>query len=136
MHELIAAPFLGEYFLLRPGAVSGVKLPRAKYEELASAPADTPCPWWTAEAARRAFGLNLAGLAWRLGMMLHVSTNGSRLHNPCILGLLAMHRLAVIGCPDLPVKQARQRWVAYVDREAGLELLDGDALLHTDFKPA
>jgi hypothetical protein len=47
----------------------------------------------------------------------------------------AMHRLAVIGCPDLPVKQARQRWVGYVDREADLELLDGDALLHTDFNP-
>ena len=40
MHELIAAPFLGEYFLLRPGAVNGVKLPRAQYEELASAPVD------------------------------------------------------------------------------------------------
>jgi hypothetical protein len=47
----------------------------------------------------------------------------------------AMHRLAAIGCPDLPVKQARQRWAAYVDREADLELLDGDALLHTDFNP-
>ena len=47
----------------------------------------------------------------------------------------AMHRLAAIGCPDLPVKQARQRWAAYVDCEADLELLDGDALLHTDFNP-
>jgi MoaA/NifB/PqqE/SkfB family radical SAM enzyme len=28
-------------------------------------------------------------LAWRLGMMLHISTNGSRLHNPRILELLA-----------------------------------------------
>jgi hypothetical protein len=47
----------------------------------------------------------------------------------------AMHRLAAIGCPDLPVKQAPQRWAAYVDCEADLELLDGDALLHTDFNP-
>ena len=47
----------------------------------------------------------------------------------------AMHRLAAIGCPDLPVKHARQRWAAYVDRGADLELLDGDALLHTDFNP-
>ncbi len=47
----------------------------------------------------------------------------------------AMHRLAAIGCPDLPVKQARQRWAAYVDCEADLEVLDGDALLHTDFNP-
>ena len=47
----------------------------------------------------------------------------------------AMHRLAAIGCPDLPVKQAPQRWAAYVDCEADLEVLDGDALLHTDFNP-
>jgi len=33
------------------------------------------------------------------------------------------------------VKQARQRWAAYVDSEADLELLDGDALLHIDFNP-
>ncbi len=33
------------------------------------------------------------------------------------------------------MKQARQRWAAYVDREADLDLLDGDALLHTDFNP-
>ena len=46
-----------------------------------------------------------------------------------------MHQLAAISCPDLPVKQARQLWAAYVDREAGLDLLDVDALLHTDFNP-
>jgi hypothetical protein len=61
VHELIAAPFLGEYFLLRPGAVNGVKLPRSRYEELASATAAIPCPWWTVDAARQAFGLDLAG---------------------------------------------------------------------------
>src|SRR3984893_11714064 len=47
---------------------------------------------------------------------------------PRVIG--AMHQLAAISCPDLPVKQARQRWAAYVDREAGLDLLDGDALLN------
>ena len=31
--------------------------------------------------------------------------------------------------------QARQRWAAYVDRKADLDLIDGDALLHTDFNP-
>ena len=46
-----------------------------------------------------------------------------------------MHDLAAVSCPDLPVKQARQRWAAYVDSEADLQLLDGDALLHTDFNP-
>ncbi len=52
---------------------------------------------------------------------------------PRVIG--AMHRLAGIGCPELPVKQARQRWAAYVDGEADLDMLDGDALLHTDFNP-
>src|SRR5271167_1575169 len=52
---------------------------------------------------------------------------------PRVIG--AMHQLAAISCPDLPVKQARQRWAAYVDREADVDLLDGDALLHTDFNP-
>jgi hypothetical protein len=47
----------------------------------------------------------------------------------------AMQDLAAVKCPDLPVKHARQRWAAYVDSEADLELLDGDALLHTDFNP-
>ena len=61
MHELIAAPFLGDYFLLRPGAVNAVKLPRARYEELATAPVGMPCPRWTSGAAREAFGLDLAG---------------------------------------------------------------------------
>ena len=61
MHELIAAPFLGEDFLLRPGAVNGVKLPRAQYEELASAPTGSPCPKWMTDAAREAFGLDIAG---------------------------------------------------------------------------
>ncbi len=172
MHELIAAPFLGEYFLLRPGAGNGIKLPHARQEELASAPANMPCPRWLVEAAHKAFDLDLAGLrlaeavlvrrvsplgysrasyelnlgcnwdcehcylglkqfrglawdqrekllhticdagvvylqltggeplidklfcdtyglAWQLGMMLHISTNGSRLHNPRIRDLLA-----------------------------------------------
>jgi thiamine kinase-like enzyme len=33
------------------------------------------------------------------------------------------------------MKHARQRWAAYIDREHDLGLLDGDALLHTDFNP-
>jgi hypothetical protein len=52
---------------------------------------------------------------------------------PRVIG--AMHQLAAISCPDLPVKLARQRWAAYVDREDDLELFDGDAQLHTDFHP-
>jgi hypothetical protein len=47
----------------------------------------------------------------------------------------AMHDLAAVKCPDLPVKHARHRRAAYVDGEADLDLVDGDALLHTDFNP-
>jgi hypothetical protein len=46
-----------------------------------------------------------------------------------------MRRLGETRCPDLPVKQADQRWAAYVDDPADLEHLRGDALLHTDYNP-
>jgi len=49
VHELIAAPFLGEHFVLRPGVGSGIRLPRASYDELAAAPADAMCLPWLAE---------------------------------------------------------------------------------------
>jgi hypothetical protein len=45
-----------------------------------------------------------------------------------------MNRLRQIPCPDLPVKQATQRWAAYLDASA-CAWLDGDVLLHTDFNP-
>lgn len=50
--------------------------------------------------------------------------------------LTVLRRLGQIRCPDLPVKQASQRWAAYVNDPADLELLRGDALLHTDYNPA
>jgi hypothetical protein len=46
-----------------------------------------------------------------------------------------LNRLQQIPCPDLPVKQAEQRWGAYLDDEAAQNLLVGDTLLHTDFNP-
>lgn len=45
-----------------------------------------------------------------------------------------MNRLRQIPCPDLPVKEATQRWAAYLDDQA-CAWLDGDTLLHTDFNP-
>jgi len=45
-----------------------------------------------------------------------------------------MNQLRQLRCPDLPVKQATQRWSAYLDDQA-CAWLDGDALLHTDFNP-
>ncbi len=68
-----------------------------------------------------------------IGGARHADYRPGSLDLPRVIG--AMHQLAAISCPDLPVKQARQRWAAYVDREADLDLLDGDALLHTDFNP-
>jgi hypothetical protein len=47
----------------------------------------------------------------------------------------AMRRLGEIGCPDLPLKRSEQRWAGYVDGPSTLELLRGDTLLHTDYKP-
>ena len=46
-----------------------------------------------------------------------------------------LNRLRQIPCPHLPVKQAEQRWGAYLDDEAARNLLVGDTLLHTDFNP-
>jgi hypothetical protein len=46
----------------------------------------------------------------------------------------AMNQLRQITCPDLPVKQATQRWSAYLD-DGAQALLTGDTLLHTDFNP-
>ena len=45
-----------------------------------------------------------------------------------------MNRLRQIPCPGLPVKQATQRWAAYLDDQA-CAWLDGDVRLHTDFNP-
>jgi hypothetical protein len=44
----------------------------------------------------------------------------------------AMNRLRLIPCRNLPVKEATQRWSAYLDNHA-CAWLDGDTLLHTDF---
>lgn len=49
--------------------------------------------------------------------------------------IAAIRRLGQIRCPDLPIKQADQRWAAYVDSPADLEQLRGDTLLHTDYNP-
>jgi hypothetical protein len=44
--------------------------------------------------------------------------------------------LGATTCPDVPgVKLAAKRWASYVDDPAEVELLDGVALLHTDYNP-
>jgi MoaA/NifB/PqqE/SkfB family radical SAM enzyme len=59
MHEVIVSPFLGDYVVLRPGAANGVKISRAKYEEIALAHGDGP-PWFE-DAVRRAWNVDISG---------------------------------------------------------------------------
>ena len=51
----------------------------------------------------------------------------------CQAVVQAINRLQQIRCPELLVKQADQRWAAYVNGETDLGLLAGTTLLHTDF---
>jgi MoaA/NifB/PqqE/SkfB family radical SAM enzyme len=58
VHDLLAAPFLGQYLLLRPGSTAGVQLPRGHFDQLAQAAASGgPCPAWLATLARQRWGL-------------------------------------------------------------------------------
>ena len=55
MYDLLAAPFLGQYLLLRPGSTAGVQLPRSHFDQLAQA------------AARRgSYPSGLARECWRV----------------------------------------------------------------------
>jgi len=52
MHDLLAAPFLGRYLLLRPGSTAGVQLPRGHFGQLAhAAAAGSSYPPWLGIAA-------------------------------------------------------------------------------------
>ncbi|MFG3118717.1 radical SAM protein [Streptomyces sp. NPDC048197] len=60
MHDLIAAPFLNDHLLLRPGNSSGVKIRPHHYLELRQAVAtDDTLPHWLHKVARRRWGLDL-----------------------------------------------------------------------------
>ncbi|MGW3072239.1 GNAT family N-acetyltransferase [Kitasatospora sp. NPDC001132] len=52
MHDLIASPFLDEYLLVRPGGRGGLRLPRAKYEDLRALGTAETAPSWLADAVR------------------------------------------------------------------------------------
>jgi hypothetical protein len=47
----------------------------------------------------------------------------------------AMTPLGRILCPDLPLKDAEQRWAAYLDDPADARHFAGSALLHTEWNP-
>jgi hypothetical protein len=59
-HDLLAAPFLGQYLLLRPGSTAGVHLPAGYFGQLAqAAAAGGSYPPWLAGLARQAWQLQL-----------------------------------------------------------------------------
>ncbi|MFB7900190.1 radical SAM protein, partial [Streptomyces xiamenensis] len=60
MHSLIASPFLDTHLVLCPGHRGGVKIPALRYQELTDAVrAGRPAPHWLADAAERAWSLDL-----------------------------------------------------------------------------
>ncbi|WUD70537.1 hypothetical protein OG937_01910 [Streptomyces sp. NBC_00510] len=61
MHDLIASAFLDGHLLLRPGHPGGVRVGGARFKELANASRGSAIPAWAADAARQAWGVNLAG---------------------------------------------------------------------------
>lgn len=46
-----------------------------------------------------------------------------------------LQALGAIPCPEVPVKDAGQRWASYLDRPAAVELFAGNTLLHTGLQP-
>ena len=70
-HDLLAAPFLGQYLLLRPGSTDGVQLPRGHFGQLAqAAAAGGSYPPWLAGLARQTWQLNLPDTAPMDGRVL------------------------------------------------------------------
>lgn len=65
MREVIAAPFLDEFLLLRPGHRRGIRLPEARFAALAVTDAHDPVPDWLVAIAEASWRLQLAGC--RLG---------------------------------------------------------------------
>lgn len=62
MHALIASPFLGEYLVVQPGREQGIRISLRRYRALADATRhDEPVPEWLADAANRAWGMDLVG---------------------------------------------------------------------------
>jgi len=60
VHQLIASPFLDEYFVLRPGHDTGVQISLARYLELSKAASvDADAPHWLIDGVSQALGLDL-----------------------------------------------------------------------------
>lgn len=91
-------------------------------------------PYVRAVAPRVLWHVEAAG--WSLVAFEHIDgrhANFSPTSPDLPLVVDALERLGTIPCPDLPLRVAEQRWSAYVEDQAVLDELRGDALLHTDF---
>lgn len=60
-HELIVSPFLGSHLVVRPGQRNAIKIPQARYAQLRAAGTGESSPGWLADAARRAWGIDIGG---------------------------------------------------------------------------
>ena len=70
-HDFLAAPFLGQYLLLRPGSTAGVQLPPGHFGQLAQVvAAGGPYPSWLAGLARQTWQLRLPDTAQAGGRVL------------------------------------------------------------------
>ena len=70
-HTLLAAPFLGQYLLLRPGSTAGVQLPRGHFSQLAqAAAAGGSYPPWLPGLARQTWQVDLPDTAPMDGRVL------------------------------------------------------------------
>jgi len=71
MPNFLAAPFLGQYLLLRPGSTDGVQLPRGYFDQLAQAAvAGGSYPPWLPGLARQRWGMELPAAAPMEGRVL------------------------------------------------------------------
>ena len=63
VHILLASPFLNEHVVLRPGSSQGLKIPRAKYEELEqTVKSGGVVPKWLVDAANHRWSIDLSDM--------------------------------------------------------------------------
>jgi hypothetical protein len=60
-HELIVSPFLGSHLVVRPGQRNAFKIPQSRFAQLRAANSGEFSPDWLADAARRAWGIDIGG---------------------------------------------------------------------------
>lgn len=58
-HQLIASPFLAHHLVTQPGSRGGLRIPAARFHELAATTREGPPPGWLADAAFRQWGVRL-----------------------------------------------------------------------------